>query len=110
MSNPFPVTMDLEKAKSILHHLNLDDRHPGNGPSKVFWCDEIAGYVIAAEDLAPILKMSWCHRDKAVEIRKRLFRMHSELNGLEWTANHELHPATHLSEDRGACFRPPEDT
>ena len=44
-----------DRAKSILHHLHIDDRHPGNGPSKGVWCDELTAFVIRAEDLCPVL-------------------------------------------------------
>ena len=46
-----------DRAKSILHHLHIDDRYPGNGPSKVVWSDELAAFVVRAEDLAPVLDM-----------------------------------------------------
>ena len=48
---------DFDRAKSILHHLHIDDRHPGNGPSKVIWSDELETFVVRAEDLAPVLDM-----------------------------------------------------
>jgi len=46
-----------DKAKSVLHHIHLDDRYPENGPSKVVWSDELAAFVIRAEDLYPVLEM-----------------------------------------------------
>ena len=46
-----------DKAKSVLHHIHLDDRYSGNGPSKVVWSDELAAFVIRAEDLYPVLEM-----------------------------------------------------
>ena len=64
MSDP---SDEYEMGKAILHHLHLDDRHPGNGPSKIVWVPEFemevrqegfpGGYAILVKDLAPLLEM-----------------------------------------------------
>ena len=59
MSNPSYERCDPRKyevAKSILHHLNIDDRHPG-GRAKVVYSAELKAYVIRAIDLYPALEL-----------------------------------------------------
>ena len=45
-----------EVAKSILHHLNIDDRDP-YGRAKVVYSSELKAYVIRATDLYPALEL-----------------------------------------------------
>ena len=47
-----------EEAKSILHHLHIDDRHPGNGPSKIFWSHSGGGHAVLVADLASVKDLS----------------------------------------------------